>query len=202
MLAADKMIAALQACRRQSCTTRWCRQPTPWPRPASLPAAASKPVVICDAQDNPGAGATGDTTGVLAALVDGGRKRPSSACCGILTRRASPMPPVKVPKSMCASAASSHELGTGPFKARVRVEAVVGRRVHLHRTNVRRGASQSRADGGTQGAGQGLRRDGGGRVTNRTQNADQAIFTHLWSQPARQARSWLRQVGGAFPGRL
>ena len=34
-----------------------------------IAATASKPVVIADTQDNPGAGGTGDTTGLLAALV-------------------------------------------------------------------------------------------------------------------------------------
>lgn len=34
--------------------------------------AADKPVVICDPQDNPGAGASGDTTGLLRALIAGG----------------------------------------------------------------------------------------------------------------------------------
>ncbi|OED39751.1 hypothetical protein AB833_14135 [Chromatiales bacterium (ex Bugula neritina AB1)] len=33
---------------------------------------SSRPVVICDPQDNPGAGATGDTTGLLRALIQGG----------------------------------------------------------------------------------------------------------------------------------
>ncbi len=37
----------------------------------SITATAAKPVVICDPQDNPGAGATGDTTGLLRALING-----------------------------------------------------------------------------------------------------------------------------------
>ena len=39
-----------------------------------LAATADKPVVICDPQDNPGAGASGDTTGLLRALIDGGAR--------------------------------------------------------------------------------------------------------------------------------
>lgn len=39
-----------------------------------IAASASKPVLIADPQDNPGAGATGDTTGLLAALVEGGAR--------------------------------------------------------------------------------------------------------------------------------
>lgn len=37
-----------------------------------LSQTASAPVVICDPQDNPGAGASGDTTGLLRALINGG----------------------------------------------------------------------------------------------------------------------------------
>ena len=37
-----------------------------------LATSANKPVVIADPQDNPGAGATGDTTGLLKALIEGG----------------------------------------------------------------------------------------------------------------------------------
>lgn len=38
-------------------------------RALAIAAAASKPVVIADTQDNPGGGGTGDTTGVLRALI-------------------------------------------------------------------------------------------------------------------------------------
>ena len=36
---------------------------------------SDKPVVLADAQDNPGAGGTSDTTGLLAALVANGARR-------------------------------------------------------------------------------------------------------------------------------
>ncbi|MEM9762590.1 MAG: M81 family metallopeptidase, partial [Pseudomonadota bacterium] len=39
---------------------------------AAMALPASQPVVIADVQDNPGAGATSDTTGLLRALVEGG----------------------------------------------------------------------------------------------------------------------------------
>ena len=45
-----------------------------------IAADASKPVVIADTQDNPGAGGTGDTTGMLAALV---RNKAQGAALGI-----------------------------------------------------------------------------------------------------------------------
>ncbi len=37
--------------------------------------ASNKPVVLADAQDNPGAGGTSDTTGLLAAMVRNGARR-------------------------------------------------------------------------------------------------------------------------------
>lgn len=39
-------------------------------RAIGIAARASRPVVICDPQDNPGAGAVGDSTGLLAALLE------------------------------------------------------------------------------------------------------------------------------------
>jgi microcystin degradation protein MlrC len=45
---------------------------TPADAVAAAMAAPGKPVVIADVQDNPGAGGTSDTTGLLAALVEGG----------------------------------------------------------------------------------------------------------------------------------
>lgn len=41
-------------------------------RAMRVAAGAARPVVICDPQDNPGAGAVGDSTGLLAALVTAG----------------------------------------------------------------------------------------------------------------------------------
>jgi microcystin degradation protein MlrC len=41
----------------------------------ALADGSSRPVVIADVQDNPGAGGTSDTTGLLRALVNGGAKR-------------------------------------------------------------------------------------------------------------------------------
>ena len=38
----------------------------------TLSARAARPVVICDPQDNPGAGGVGDSTGLLAALIEAG----------------------------------------------------------------------------------------------------------------------------------
>jgi len=50
-------------------------------RAIALAGTATRPVVLCDPQDNPGAGATGETTGLLTAMVDGGAR---SACLAML----------------------------------------------------------------------------------------------------------------------
>jgi microcystin degradation protein MlrC len=50
-------------------------------RAINLGATASRPVVICDPQDNPGAGAVGDSTGLLAALLDA---QVTEACIGMI----------------------------------------------------------------------------------------------------------------------
>ena len=45
-----------------------------------ISARSSKPVVIADTQDNPGCGGTGDTTGMLEALVRNNARGPGCAC--------------------------------------------------------------------------------------------------------------------------
>ena len=57
---------------------------------------ATKPVVIADTQDNPGAGGTGDTTGMLAALV---HNKAQGAVLGIFYD--------------AAAAAAAHKAGQG-----------------------------------------------------------------------------------------
>lgn len=88
-----------------------------------LAETADRPIVISDTQDNPGAGANSDTTGMLRALVDAGAR----ACIGNLFD--------------AESAARAHEAGRGakirlalggksgvpgdaPFEAEFQVEAV------------------------------------------------------------------------------
>jgi microcystin degradation protein MlrC len=50
-------------------------------RAMTVSAGSTRPVVICDPQDNPGAGAVGDSTGLLAALIDEGAV---AACFGVI----------------------------------------------------------------------------------------------------------------------
>lgn len=93
-------------------------------RAREIAAGARRPVIIADAQDNPGGGGDSDTTGMLRALLDGGA---TDAVLGLLYDP--------------AAAAAAHEAGVGaeldlalggrsgvpgdgPLAARARVEAL------------------------------------------------------------------------------
>ena len=151
-----------------------------------LAATATKPVLIADAQDNPGAGATGDTTGVLAALVEGGAQ---DAIIGMLWDPDTAAVAHKAGKAAeidVAIGGRFPQLGTGPFKARVRVEALSDGQFTF--TGPMYGGAH--ASLGPMAALKVLDRDCGVTVvvgSNRTQNADQAIFTHMGIDPAAQA---------------
>lgn len=146
----------------------------------------SRPVLIADAQDNPGAGATGDTTGVLSALVEGGAQ---NALIGMLWD-----------PEMAAIAHSAGlgaeidvavggrfpQLGTGPFKARVSIAALSDGQFMF--TGPMYGGAQ--ANLGPMAALRILDRNCDVTVvvgSNRTQNADQAIFAHMGIDPASKA---------------
>lgn len=147
---------------------------------------AARPIVIADPQDNPGAGATGDTTGLLQALVAGGARR---AVIGML------WDPDTSAKAHDAGLGAEidvtiggkfPELGTGPFPARVRVEALSDGQFTFTGPMYR----NARAHLGTMAALKII--DEASDVTvvvgsNRTQNADQAIFTHLGIKPPEQS---------------
>jgi microcystin degradation protein MlrC len=179
--AADAMLAALQAAEDEL-HNPLTAAPQAVAKAKQIAASASKPVVICDPQDNPGAGATGDTTGLLAALVEGGAQ---GAIIGMLWD--------------AATAAQAHaagrgaeidvhiggkfpELGTGPFAVRVRVERLsdgdfiftgpMYGKAHAHLGRMAALKILDRNCDVTVVVG-----------SNRTQNADQAIFTHLGLNP-------------------
>ena len=179
--AADTMLAKLQAAEDEL-HNPLTAAPQAVAKAKQIAASASKPVVICDPQDNPGAGATGDTTGLLAALVEGGAQ---GAIIGMLWD--------------AATAAQAHaagrgaeidvhiggkfpELGTGPFAARVRVERLsdgdfiftgpMYGKAHAHLGRMAALKILDRNCDVTVVVG-----------SNRTQNADQAIFTHLGLNP-------------------
>ncbi len=146
---------------------------------------ADKPVVIADPQDNPGAGATGDTTGLLKALIAGGARK---AVLGILWD----------PQTAAAAHAAGEgaeydaaiggrfpELGCTPLKARVRVERL---------TNGTFTATGPMYGGATANLGPCaalhiLDDASDVRVvvgSVRAQNADQANFTHIGINPPGQ----------------
>ena len=143
---------------------------------------ARKPAVIADVQDNPGAGATGDTTGLLAALVEADAEQ---AVIGML------WDPDTSAQAHAAGIGAEidvaiggrfPQLGTGPFKARVKVETLSDGSFLC--TGPMYGGSH--AELGPMAALRVLEGKGGVTVvvgTNRTQNADQAIFTHLGIEP-------------------
>ncbi|MGI9515152.1 MAG: M81 family metallopeptidase [Anderseniella sp.] len=155
-------------------------------RANELAGAAAKPVLIADAQDNPGAGATGDTTGVLAALVDGGARK---AIIGMLWDPETAGIAHEAGKGAeidVAIGGRFPQLGTGPFKARVRVEAVSDGQFTF--TGPMYGGAH--ANLGSMAALKVLDQDCDVTVvvgSNRTQNADQAIFTHMGIDPTQQA---------------
>ena len=154
-------------------------------RAVALAKNAQKPVVIADPQDNPGAGATGDTTGLLAALVEGGARK---AALGIL------WDPETAAQAHAAGQGAEidvaiggryPELGCRPFQARVRVENLSdgtftatgpmygGATAHLGPCtllHIMDEGSDVRVVVGSV----------------RAQNADQANFTHIGINPSQQ----------------
>lgn len=152
----------------------------------SLAENAGRPVLIADAQDNPGAGGTGDTTGVLDALVKAGAQR---AIIGMLwdPDTAAQAHEAGTGAELDVAIGGKHpQLGTGPYTARVTVEALSDGSFPF--TGPMYGGAT--ASLGPMAALRIL--DGASDVTvvvgsNRTQNADQAIFTHLGIEPPKQA---------------
>ena len=155
-------------------------------RARQLTGNAQKPVLIADAQDNPGAGATGDTTGVLSALVEGGAQK---AVIGMLWDPATAAMAHKAGSGAeidVAIGGKFPQLGSGPFRARVHVEALSDG--HFMFTGPMYGGGQ--ASLGAMAALRILDRDCDVTVvvgSNRTQNADQAVFRHLGIDPADKA---------------
>ena len=150
---------------------------------AALSASDSRPVVIADVQDNPGAGATSDTTGLLVALVEAGAQ---GAVLGLLDDP--------------AIAAMAHDLGVGreftaalggksglpgltSYRGRFRVEALSDGRFPF--TGVMYGGSV--AELGPTAVLRVLDCEADVRVvvgSKRCQCLDQAIFTHIGIEPA------------------
>jgi microcystin degradation protein MlrC len=142
---------------------------------------ATRPVVIADTQDNPGAGGTGDSTGMLAALV---RNEAKGAALGFFFD----------PDAATAAHAAGEDAeidialgghfgieGDAPYRARFVVERL--RDGKLMTTGPSVGGRQ--VDLGPMA----LLRIGGVRVvvtTRRMQAHDQAPFRHMGVEPAQQ----------------
>ncbi len=91
---------------------------------AAMATDAGKPVVIADVQDNPGAGATSDSTGLLAAMVAAGAQ---GAVLGLLNdpEVAAQAQASGVGAELTAALGGKSGLaGLGAFEARYRVEAL------------------------------------------------------------------------------
>jgi microcystin degradation protein MlrC len=179
--AADKMIGALQDAEPEL-SNPLVPAPEAVAQARKIAASASKPVIICDPQDNPGAGATGDTTGVLAALVEGAAQ---GAIIGMLwdAETAAQAHAAGIGAEIEVRIGGKFpELGTGPFVARVRVERLSDGDFMF--TGPMYGKAHAHL--GPMAALKVLDRDCDVTVvvgSNRTQNADQAIFTHLGLNP-------------------
>lgn len=148
--------------------------------------SATRPVVIADPQDNPGAGAVGDTTGLLAALVRGGAR---DAYLGMLWDP--------------AAAARAHEVGVGarfdttlgarypeagnqPLAVAVQVEALADG--HFKFTGPMFGGST--ANLGPMALLKIMDEQSDVHVvvsSGRTQNADQEIYRHVGIEPSEHA---------------
>lgn len=155
-------------------------------RAMEIATGAARPVVIADPQDNPGAGAVGDSTGLLAALIEEGARE---AAIGVIW------------DPDCA--AKAHEAGVGAvIEARIggRFPDIGGPAVTAPATVEALSDGQFRFTGPFYGgaiANLGpmacLRVDGrdGGTVrvvvgSRRAQNADQAMFRALGVEPSEQ----------------
>lgn len=71
--AADRLLSAVQV-REAAFMPDFLEAPAAVAKALAIAAGASKPVVIADTQDNPGGGGTGDTTGVLRAMIAAGAR--------------------------------------------------------------------------------------------------------------------------------
>jgi microcystin degradation protein MlrC len=148
--------------------------------------AASRPVLIADAQDNPGAGATGDTTGLLRALINGGAQR---AILGMLwdpETAAAAHAAGQGAKLEVALGGKFPQFDAGPLMLKMHVDALSDGQFPF--TGPMYGGAQAHL--GLMAA---LRIvDDVADVTvvvgsNRAQNADQAIFRHIGIDPAVQS---------------
>lgn len=176
--AADRMLAAIHDAENEF------SNPLVSARDAvkqAMATPAGKPVVICDAQDNPGAGAVGDSTGILHALLDEGAE---GTCLGLLwdPETAAAAHAAGIGTQIDVSIGGKFpEIGGPPVEARATVEALSDGRFTC--TGPMYGGAQS--DLGPMAC---LSLNGGkvrvavGSV--RAQNADQAMLRVVGIEPS------------------
>ena len=183
-MAADEMLAALQAAEDEL-HNPLIPAPEAVEQAKQLSSGSDKPVIIADPQDNPGAGGTGDTTGILSALIDADA---ADAVIGMLwdPDTSAKAHEVGVGGEFEASIGGRYpQVGTGPVNVRVRVEAISDGAFDF--TGPMYGGAHARL--GAMAALRVLKGSEGVTVvvgSNRTQNADQAIFTHIGINPPEQ----------------
>jgi microcystin degradation protein MlrC len=151
-------------------------------RAMAIAAKASRPVVVADTQDNPGAGGDSDTTGMLRALLANNVRR---AALGVM------VDPAAAEAAHRAGIGSTIELALGgksgiagdaPLRARYRVDALSDGRLHC-KGPFYRGAKME------LGLSAGLSIEGVRIVlaSRKTQLADQELYRFVGIEPTEQA---------------
>jgi microcystin degradation protein MlrC len=139
------------------------------------------PLVLADTHDNPGGGATGDTTDILHELV---RQRAQRACLGLLCDPAAAAAAhgAGIGATIELALGGQSGIGAAPLRAALRVEALGGGRF----TGTGPFYHGCRMDLGPMAR---LRLDGVDVLvsSHKQQAADQAMFRHLGVEPAAQA---------------
>ena len=115
----------------------------------AMQANAGKPIVLADVQDNCGAGATSDTTGILAELVRQGAK---DAVVGVLVdaEAARAAHAVGVGGTLHLAIGGKLLLGRPTVCGRVDGDGTLGRSLYLHRALLQGSHDESRAHGLSQ----------------------------------------------------
>jgi len=144
----------------------------------ALRRAGDRPIVLADTQDNPGAGANGDTVGLLEALL---RHDAREALLGVICDAATAAQAHAAGEGReieIVLGATSGLVGHSPFRGRARVERLsdgrcTGSGPFYGGSRIRLGPSALLAIGGVRVA-----------VSSRKlQAADQAMFQHLGAEP-------------------
>ena len=167
-------------------------------RAIELSKKAKKPIVLADVQDNPGAGGTSDTIGLLAALM---RHKAKGAVIGMIVDEGAAKAAVETGEGNIMRRGIGAVVGYAgekPVEADWRVVKLERRRLHRHRAVLRRREVPDRADGA--GDRRGLGRVGGAGLQARAGGRPGDV-------PHRRRRAFEgadpgAEIDGAFPRRL